>query len=379
MSGYTQVPQWRSMDGQSIGGDSNLSLGKWPGIHESTSNSSFLPPKEIRPVVKSRQRRAWTQIGASTVMGLLQLLPLAIYTPVVLFSTHPEANRLRPIDLCYDQSSSTWGFFEPTSLVGNFTLGQAKAIDLAWNIVIGRGLQFLMSWFSYGIVMQGLTRITENTPMRLDLFISLVYNTSDFSTLGPVCKALFVELKGWRSKFAMAWLIYSIILLLVMPSLVDASTGYANASGLIWYDGKSINGTYYAPYERLPQEYRDSDKAHKCIPDPSYRWGITIPWFLIIYPFYSIWVFGMYVMWMDAQHNSKMTRNGLRVGEWKALVDLTALLGPELGPHTSQYSDKELEKVLGNKYFVKYDVESDKIGVQDARLRSHQRRSAYIA
>jgi hypothetical protein len=95
--------------------------------------------------------------------------------------------------------------------------------------------------------------------------------------------------------------------MLSVPTIFDASTGYAQPSGMIFYSGHPINGTYYRPYDTLPAAFYTNPKVdYKCYPDPVYQWGFVIGWVVIIFPLYCIWVLGMYVLWMDAQHNSSL-------------------------------------------------------------------------
>jgi hypothetical protein len=137
------------------------------------SNSILLFPRSsIRKF--TRRRRLRKQCLATLLMCVVMPLPLAIYSPMAAIQNY--VGGARPIDVCTLVNRSAFSdLFEPSFLVGNFTLGQAKAIDLVWNTVVGRGVQFLMAWSSFSILTQGLMRIAEGTPVQHDLFAAVVF------------------------------------------------------------------------------------------------------------------------------------------------------------------------------------------------------------
>lgn len=46
--------------------------------------------------------------------------------------------------------------------------------------------------------------------------------------------------------------------------------------------------------------------------------------------FNSVWLIGMFFLWLDAERNSKLIRRGRRVGKWRAILDLAAAVEEEL-------------------------------------------------
>jgi hypothetical protein len=334
-------------------------------------NTSFLPAKPHKTQNTSRRRRAWNQCWATVLMGFLVLVPLVLYSPSIASDSIGSVGQ-RSVDFCNPSGQSLGTFFEPNMLMGNFTLGQAKAIDIAWNTVVGRGLQFLMAWGSYGIITQGLLRIIEGTPVGYDLFASLTLYPNSLRSMIPLARGL-IQLNGWRPKFAMAWLLFSLTLMLSIPSILDASSGYARPTGLILYTGESPNGTYYGPFEQVPVSFYPNEApkdavSFKCYPDLSYQWGFASGWIFVTFPLYSVWVFGMYVLWMDAQHNSVLTRSGRRLGECGAAYDLSNAIAQELGPHFRDYSDSEIGKILKSRQGLTYDAQQDESGMEQIRL-----------
>jgi hypothetical protein len=333
--------------------------------------TAFVPPKPFKCVSRSRRHRSWVYCRGTLLMSFSILVPLLLYSPAVASNNIGPGRRA--IDICSPELKFP-SFFEPDILMGNFTLGQAKAIDLGWNTVIGRGSQALMTWGSYDIVMQGLTRMAETTTIRYDVFTSLVFHPTSLTSTWSLIKGL-PSLKGWRPKFAFAWLVYAFVLTAIISILFDTSSGYARSNGLMYFSGESVNGTYYGPFETLPsifgygRDNRDS-LVYNCLPDSSYQWGFVSGWIFIVYPLLSIWVFGMYVLWVDAQHNSNLTRKGWRGGEWRGLVDIAGAVSRELGPDIGAYSSAELGKLLKERPPLSYVIEEDTNGLHSVRLES---------
>lgn len=192
--------------------------------------------------------------------------------------------------------------------MGNFTLGQAKAIDLSWNTVLGRGGQAIMGYTSYNVVASALTRIAEHTPVKYELFAGLALYPTDVFTMIPLAKGLG-NLRGWRSKFAMAWLLFSAALVFAFPSLIDTSSGYLQPQTLFYVSGdpSDTHGPEYSPFEQVPRALLLSNATEAdftCKGDSAYQWGFASGWFLIIMTLMPVWVFGTWIVWLDAQHNS---------------------------------------------------------------------------
>ena len=97
-------------------------------------------------------------------------------------------------------------------------------------------------------------RIAEVTPVKYELFAGVVFFPTSAYTLPRLIRGAY-NLRGWRPKFAMVWLLFSSIVVLAMPSVIDASTGYLQPQSLFYMFTDSNNNTdsrLYGPNERLP-------------------------------------------------------------------------------------------------------------------------------
>lgn len=332
----------------------------------------YLSPRTFASANKSRRRRACRQVTVGISLSLLMLWPLFVYGLPAAFltasfsSSDPTAN-----EFC-SKSRNGFSFFEPDIVMGNFTLGQAKAIDLCWNTVLGRGGQAIMGYTSYSVVTSALMRIAEVTPVTYTLFAGLSFHPNSVFTIVDLVKGVRT-LRGWRPKFAMFWLLFSSVLILAMPSIIDASTGYIQPQSLFYVSGdvSDTHGPNYGPSEPIPSALgtgKISEANFTCKPGTVYQWGFAAGWFLIIMGLIPVWFFGTYCLWLDAQHNSELTRKGRNMGPWRAVADLAEAMTVELGPHTNGYSNKELAKVLESRPAIKYNALVDGEGLNHILL-----------
>lgn len=240
-------------------------------------------------------------------------------------------------------------------------------IDVASNLLVGRGAQGLLGFISYGVSTDILMRTMESTPVQLELFSSLTLSPSSLFAVVPLAKSIF-EVRGARFKFVVIWLTFSTAVLLAMPTLVDTTTGYIQTQDMEVLFTK--NGTKI-PYENFNStayyqaEGNSSDYGYEYFCTPSkyngYKWGFSSVWLIISWTILGVWLLGTYIVWMDAQHNSQLVRKGLSMNNFRASSDIADAMAEILGPNTTAYSGKELTKALGGDSTVMYQTTIDKI------------------
>jgi len=112
------------------------------------------------------------------------------------------------------------------------TYAQAKAIDLVWNTIAGRGLQAILSMIAYKTFTQTLMRVAEKDAIPYDLFRVLGVSTTSWKALWPLLKVTFSRPIN-RMRLIFLWLLISTGYLLLFPTLIDAVSGY-QAIQLTW-------------------------------------------------------------------------------------------------------------------------------------------------
>lgn len=111
----------------------------------------------------------------------------------------------------------------------HLTYTEAKAIDIAWQLLMGAGGRFVMAWISYRVFMDGLTRLAEQTPISYTLYTSLTFSTTSLFAVWYSIKTIFFS-KGWRIKGFLLWFTMSTIYVLGFPTLMSATGGYLSPS-----------------------------------------------------------------------------------------------------------------------------------------------------
>jgi hypothetical protein len=123
---------------------------------------------------------------------------------------------------CYGTSNG-WSFIGVNIRFGRFSYGGAKAIDLAWNWIAGRGLQAVLTLVAYRVFSDALLRAAEMTPLPFQLYASLSLYSTKPDIIWQLLKA--VARRGtWRTKAIFYWLLISTIYLVVFPRFVSRAT-----------------------------------------------------------------------------------------------------------------------------------------------------------
>ncbi|KAI0841154.1 hypothetical protein F5Y06DRAFT_308074 [Hypoxylon sp. FL0890] len=202
----------------------------------------------------------WARAGLWTLYALWVTIILGLFTFLIIYATDPSAfedlsSACRSDgSFALDTSSyNVWkGFFEIGLGFGNLNFTQAKVVDIAWDITIGRWGQVLMAFISWRVFANYVTTSMESAPVTYTVFstIFLENEPSLFSTLG-VARS-FISGHGLKSKVAMAFLISSMLFLIGWPTFASAMTGYATISEAFVPD---VDNNYISLSDFLPIAY----------------------------------------------------------------------------------------------------------------------------
>ena len=118
---------------------------------------------------------------------------------------------------CYN--SNGWTFIGINVRFGHFSYGAAKSIDLAWNWIIGRGLQGVLTLLAYRVFNDALLRAAEMTSLSYELYASLALYSTKPDILWQLMKGLY-RYGNWRTKAIFVWLFISTVYLAVFPRFV---------------------------------------------------------------------------------------------------------------------------------------------------------------
>lgn len=324
----------------------------------------FLPPKLYSSVQQPRWKRALWQ--TSVAIGIIMLWG-------VFWLLRSSLGGMTTPPSCVDGSL---GFLAPDGVYGNFTLGEARAIDMAWNVFIGRGGQAVVGVAAYGVYTDALMRILEVTPVSFEIYAAMAIHPNQVWSILPISKAVW---RGIRPRLIMIWILLSCIYLIALPTMVDAMSGYVQRQDAYIQFANETTVPYYYSFangstvETLSYfSAGDQSYATICVPTFGFQWGFASVWVLVCLWSFGIWLVGTYVLWLDAQYNSQLRRSGRSMGTFLAAAELSDAMREQLGPHVTVYSDLELRKALTKRQKVKYTAEENPRNGTQVRLSSGQ-------
>lgn len=174
---------------------------------------------------------------------IILCLPLALAIITTLAAAAETASQsyimgrdCYPNGLWKEAPGATWRimdssyFFTPNLSFGAFTFTQVKVIDVAWDLIIGRGGQLLLAWVNYRVFNEWLVYHMEMHLTSYKLYAAVAFETTTMSTLGVLGKEFlaFREL-SWKRLFrwlAILSMLLSTFYVLAFPTLMAAMTGY---------------------------------------------------------------------------------------------------------------------------------------------------------
>ncbi|KAH7193819.1 uncharacterized protein B0J16DRAFT_369893 [Fusarium flagelliforme] len=137
-----------------------------------------------------------------------------------------DANEMFDEDFYY--SINWWAaesFFQVTLSWGKLTFTSAKLIDVVWDLVVGRGGQFIMSLVTWHVFTQYLEVSIASKPATYTT-VWLVRFRQDTSVLSMIRLVTQFFRQGLASKAAMSVMAATLSLLLAFPTIAGSMTGY---------------------------------------------------------------------------------------------------------------------------------------------------------
>ncbi|USP75159.1 uncharacterized protein yc1106_02433 [Curvularia clavata] len=133
------------------------------------------------------------------------------------------------------------GFFEITLAFGSMTFTQAKAIDVAWDIVVGRGGQSLLAYISWCVFANYVTTSMEVMPVTFRTYRTIFLQNGSLLVGIPRLIRDFCSRHALHSRFAMVFMVFTMAFSLAFPTLVSSLTGYKGNVGAFV---KTAQGNY---------------------------------------------------------------------------------------------------------------------------------------
>jgi len=122
-----------------------------------------------------------------------------------------------------------------------------------------------------------------------------------------------------------------------------------------WMFREGITGAYDSDYCYLNKTIPNLQDLAQCLPESYFVWGFSSLMVYINLSLFMVWLFGMYLVWLDARIYSALCRSGRKVrGHYRAVADLSEAMKEVLGDEICAYSDSELARELSKQPGMTY-------------------------
>lgn len=126
----------------------------------------------------------------------------------------------------------TFGNGETADLAcGGYSFTQVKVIDLAWDVLVGRGGQLVIVAFAYGIFGDAVRALMDREEVGYDLFAAVAFHSGGISSIGTLLAHAVGNTPIPRTRHAVRvyWVMAAATTYIVaMPTLFSAMTGYTS-------------------------------------------------------------------------------------------------------------------------------------------------------
>jgi hypothetical protein len=204
--------------------------------------------------------------------GAIGLAMLLFTVPILLLS--PRRNTSNPAPSSSDGSSSDTstdimtnytsgamitrvcfsnGFFDLNFKFGSFSFDEAKLVDVIWDLLIGRGGQLFLLFFSCPAFWSALLRVIELSPVSYKLYTAVSLRPGEASTLLPLAKSLW-RTPGWRVKLTLFGVLLATLNVVIFPTIASAMTSYVPVSKvfILSTEGERLDYSSLMPSLLLP-------------------------------------------------------------------------------------------------------------------------------
>ncbi|KAF2680257.1 hypothetical protein K458DRAFT_312424 [Lentithecium fluviatile CBS 122367] len=204
-----------------------------PGIaFAGRSTSHFWQHRAWPAFLKSRPTKK--QICAIILISIFGIVPFFIYGRyqaegnIFFYGAFLAKVRACEGGFGVPQNSTVSGaesLFVLDNSFGRFTFAQAKAIDVGWDILVGRGAQLCAWYVTYKVFSDALIRLLERHPAPFEMFKRIGLEGASLNSAWALLKELFTgqSKRTWALFF---YMLLSTLYVLSIPAFLSAMTGY---------------------------------------------------------------------------------------------------------------------------------------------------------
>ncbi|OJD29615.1 uncharacterized protein BKCO1_7600019 [Diplodia corticola] len=193
-------------------------------------------PPTCKPHVQTASAKCIPLLAATAsylLVGFVVALPLVFIglprLSIVRFGACMDGNfRMSDINSPFDVRTA----FAVSLGFGRLEFAVAKGIDVVFDLVVGRGGQFLLAWLTYPVFTRALLCSMETRSASYDYFAAMAFETVSVSTMAQISQNMTRREKGKRSSrnaFVCVGLLFASLYVLSFPTLASAATGYSTS------------------------------------------------------------------------------------------------------------------------------------------------------
>ena len=180
-----------------------------------------------------QRRRTQTTIAAI----FLPLIPLGMLAMILDFTTtglHLGYDYDEVLCDVYGNVIQEWSRWSPSYWItvtygwGRFSFASVKAIDVAWDWIIGRGWQAISGWIVYHVFRRcwAVRWTAEQHSIPVDAAMALQYEPLSIPAFWTYYRVLWRRSATYRIKWDTVVLLMAVIYVFLSPTWLSAMTGY---------------------------------------------------------------------------------------------------------------------------------------------------------
>lgn len=121
-------------------------------------------------------------------------------------------------------------FFTPNLAFGAMTFSQAKVLDVAWDLGVGRGGQLALGWVQYRVFNEWVVWHMERWRTSYGMYTCVAFSNGGLGTVGVLGREwLSGRGRGWERWWrwvAVLGMLIATVYVIAFPTLMAAMTGY---------------------------------------------------------------------------------------------------------------------------------------------------------
>lgn len=208
------------------------------GLNTNRTSTTSAPEVQLHTTLQSKLQGFPWRVFLVTLLLPVSLAPIVLLSAIAEMASqiYIRGRSCYPNGLWKEDAGATWRimdstyFFTPNLSFGSMTFTQVKVIDIAWDLLVGRGGQMGLAWVNWIVFNEWLVFHLERWTASYKLYSTTALQTTSWSMLGVAAKEFlcFGE-RSWARFFrwlAMASMFVSTLYVVAFPTLMAAMTGY---------------------------------------------------------------------------------------------------------------------------------------------------------